>query len=304
MGPENRRTRPERSSRTVFDHHEMKEDGLPKPFRLIVNHLQANAYPRGLTQNELNKLYAAYTFSLRVHRGQKRENGARYVDHVLRVGIKVASYGGKLNQVITGLLHDSIEQGFYGGNQVSHSLLMNKFGKRVANAVAAMSVAKITSKGRIILPQHPDYHEVQHLDTAENYWRRESDAIRRVLRHGLDALLPKICDQSDNMYTVSGMSPEKWERYYQKSVMRVDLLTGALAVKAANRGSASTAVRTSLLLRPVIENELLDRFSRMKNILADKLGAEKLAELERSHPLRSLTSFSAHPSLPRPGRSR
>ncbi|MFH1750117.1 MAG: HD domain-containing protein [Candidatus Micrarchaeota archaeon] len=304
MGPENRDRKPESTGRTFLEHHVMRSEFFPPPLRTIVSNMQYAKYPGGLTKKELVKLNDAYDFAHTVHRGQKRENGARYVDHVLRVGVRVARYGGNLNQVIAGLLHDSIEQGVYEGGHVSHSLLQAKFGKRVANAVAAMSVGKITHSGKIIPPTDPDYHNVEHRDTLPNYWKRESDIMSRVLNHGVDALLPKICDQSDNMFTVGGMDQKKLPRYYQKCIGRVDLLTSALSKNMDSRGRIGRSARISAVLRSAIEGDLLDRFGRMKKILAQKLGPDELAQLERTHPLRSITSFSVRPSLPRRGRSR
>lgn len=55
------------------------------------------------------KVWDAFVFSLRYHRGQFRQSGEPYATHPLEVAAMLAQQGADLPTVMTGLLHDTVE---------------------------------------------------------------------------------------------------------------------------------------------------------------------------------------------------
>ncbi|MEK6954687.1 MAG: hypothetical protein AABX01_06760 [Candidatus Micrarchaeota archaeon] len=274
--------------RIKFRVHGREFSGFAKPLQHIILNLQRNAHRNGLTREQLFMLGTAYNFTEEIHRGQTRENDVPYVSHCRRVGMKVSKYGGDVEQTIIGLLNDAIEQGRLAQgpgkegakSPVTHELLKNLFNERIANGVAAISTGKVVG-GNMILPQNEAYHYVLHDDTDENYLVREDDLMKRVLAHGMDAILPKIMDHSDNMFTAKGMKNEKWPSFYLKSKARVDRLSDVLAASHKGAVNAKLSLREAVYLKPIIERELWGNYRRMRNFIASKLGKHAIDELDR-----------------------
>ena len=82
----------------------------------------------------------AYDYSARMHVEQKRKSGEPYVIHPLNVALIIAQLRMDLPSVVTGLLHDVIEDTGASLNEVQ-----GLFGEEVARLVDGMTkVSKIT----------------------------------------------------------------------------------------------------------------------------------------------------------------
>lgn len=80
---------------------------------------------------------AAVLFALEKHREQIRKgSGVPYATHLLSVSSLVGEYGGDEDQMIAGLLHDTIED-----QGVTEDELRDRFGERVARIVVACTDA-------------------------------------------------------------------------------------------------------------------------------------------------------------------
>lgn len=84
----------------------------------------------------------AVLFAIDKHRAQERKGaGVPYVTHLFSVSALVGEFGGDEEQMIAGLLHDSIED-----QGVTEAELVERFGERVARIVVACTDAFETPK--------------------------------------------------------------------------------------------------------------------------------------------------------------
>jgi (p)ppGpp synthase/HD superfamily hydrolase len=104
----------------------------------------------------------AFNFAFEVHREQTKKGGpVPYIAHLLEVAALVLSYGGIEDEVIAGLLHDSVED---HPDVVSFKLLAERFGEPVAAIVESCSDATVIPKP----PWRPRKEKyIAHLRTAD-----------------------------------------------------------------------------------------------------------------------------------------
>jgi len=95
-------------------------------------------------QADLQLVRRAYDYSARMHGEQKRESGEPYVTHPLNVALIIAQLKLDLPSVITGLLHDVVED-----TKASLDEVRDLFGSEVATLVDGVTkVSKITFPNR------------------------------------------------------------------------------------------------------------------------------------------------------------
>ena len=75
-------------------------------------------------------LSKAYSFALEAHKNQKRVSGAPYAVHPIAVADILAELKLDSATIITGLLHDTIED-----TKATYELVLKEFGKEVADLV-------------------------------------------------------------------------------------------------------------------------------------------------------------------------
>ena len=86
----------------------------------------------------------AKQFARKSHKGQKQATGKPYVDHPIKVASLLRKYGQDKEVICAGLLHDVIED-----CDISLRKIKNKFGKRVAFLVDAMSFVARNKNGKL-----------------------------------------------------------------------------------------------------------------------------------------------------------
>lgn len=129
----------------------------------------------------------AYEFSARMHAEQKRRSGEPYVTHPLSVALIIAKLKLDTASVITGLLHDVVED-----TAASLQEVAALFGDEVATLVdGATKVSRLSFQSR---------QEKQ----AENF-RKMIIAMTRDIR----VVLIKLADRLHNMRTLSHLPPEQ-----------------------------------------------------------------------------------------------
>jgi guanosine-3',5'-bis(diphosphate) 3'-pyrophosphohydrolase len=129
----------------------------------------------------------AYEYSARMHAPQKRKSGEPYVIHPLNVALILTQF--KLDQpsVITGLLHDVVEDTGASLEEVS-----GLFGSEVARLVDGVTkVSKIT---------FPSREEKQ----AENFRK-----MIIAMAHDIRVVLIKLADRLHNMRTLDHLNPQQ-----------------------------------------------------------------------------------------------
>jgi len=140
-----------------------------------------------LSQKDLEMIEKAYIFSASVHQGQLRLSGEAYLTHPLEVTGMLVEMRLDTATLITGLLHDAVEDTLATLEQVEES-----FGKDVAFLVDGLTkISKIT---------FGDQLERQ----AENF-RKMILAMSSDIR----ILLIKLVDRLHNMRTLDFHPPDR-----------------------------------------------------------------------------------------------
>jgi GTP diphosphokinase / guanosine-3',5'-bis(diphosphate) 3'-diphosphatase len=138
----------------------------------------------------------AYDYSARMHAEQKRKSGEPYVIHPLNVALIIAQLRMDLPSVVTGLLHDVIED-----TGASLDEVQGLFGEEVARLVDGMTkVSKITFSSR---------EEKQ----AENFRK-----MIIAMAHDIRVVLIKLADRLHNMRTLDHLPPDRQEEISRETL--------------------------------------------------------------------------------------
>jgi len=139
---------------------------------------------------DLKIVQKAYEFSEKLHEGQIRRSGEPYISHPLNVAAILADLQLDLDSIVTGLLHDTVED--------THTTILDvkrEFGETIANLVDG--VTKIS--------------KMQFKTSTE----RQGENIRKmIVAMGKDVrvILVKLADRLHNMRTLHHMAYEKQGR--------------------------------------------------------------------------------------------
>jgi GTP diphosphokinase / guanosine-3',5'-bis(diphosphate) 3'-diphosphatase len=138
----------------------------------------------------------AYDYSARMHAEQKRKSGEPYVIHPLNVALIIAQLRLDLPSVVTGLLHDVIED-----TGASLDEVQGLFGEEVARLVDGMTkVSKITFSSR---------EEKQ----AENFRK-----MIIAMAHDIRVVLIKLADRLHNMRTLDHLPSDRQEEISRETL--------------------------------------------------------------------------------------
>jgi len=139
---------------------------------------------------DLGLISRAYVFSAKVHQGQTRMSGEPYLNHPLSVAKILADLKLDVYTVVTGLLHDTVEDTYATLEEVQEL-----FGNEVSFLVDGVTkISKITSGRK--------------KDTQADNFRKMILAMSKDIR----VLLIKLADRMHNMRTLEYMPAEKQER--------------------------------------------------------------------------------------------
>ena len=144
-------------------------------------------------------LSKAYNFAIEAHTNQRRMSGAPYVVHPVAVADILAELKLDSATIITGLLHDTIED-----TKTTYSLVLKEFGKEVADLVDG--VTKISALEE----------KAADSSQAENF-RKLILATSKDIR----VLLVKIADRLHNMRTINGFKSEEKKKRIAKETMEI-----------------------------------------------------------------------------------
>jgi guanosine-3',5'-bis(diphosphate) 3'-pyrophosphohydrolase len=135
----------------------------------------------------LDVIERAYAFSAQVHEGQRRQSGEPYLTHPLQVASIIADLRLDVPSIVTGLLHDTVED-----TLATLPQLDELFGEEVAGLVDG-----VTKIGQINFTSREEKQ-------AENF-RKMLLAMARDIR----VILIKLADRTHNMRTLTHLRPEK-----------------------------------------------------------------------------------------------
>jgi GTP pyrophosphokinase len=147
-------------------------------------------------QADVGLIRRAYEYSARMHGEQKRMSGEPYVTHPLNVALIIADFKLDLPSVITGLLHDVVED-----TAASLGEVQGQFGIEVARLVDGVTkVSKITFLSRA---------EKQ----AENFRK-----MIIAMAHDIRVVLIKLADRLHNMRTLNHLPRDRQQEIARETL--------------------------------------------------------------------------------------
>ena len=136
---------------------------------------------------DIELIHKAYVFTAKVHHGQLRQSGEPYLIHPLNVAHILAEWNLDEETVVTGLLHDTVED-----TVATTEELRGLFGDTVAQMVDG-----VTKISRVVIS-----------DVAD----QKAESLRKmILAMGKDlrVVLVKLADRLHNMRTIGHLPPDK-----------------------------------------------------------------------------------------------
>src|SRR5690242_21732616 len=146
---------------------------------------------------DLDLIKKAYVYSAKVHQGQIRKSGEPYLVHPLEVAGLLAEMRLDEASVVTGLLHDTIEDTLATKEDIAEL-----FGPEIADLVDGVTKLSQFTAGN-----------TQEEKQAENF-RKMVVAMAKDIR----VLLVKLADRTHNMRTLGAMKPESQERIARETL--------------------------------------------------------------------------------------
>jgi len=148
---------------------------------------------------DLDIIKKAYVYSAKVHQGQLRRSGEPYLVHPLEVAGILADLKLDEASIVTGLLHDTIED-----TLATQEELTELFGAEVAQLVDGVTkLSKFSASATLS----------QEEKQAENF-RKMIIAMAQDIR----VILVKLADRTHNMRTLEHMKEEKQQRIAQETL--------------------------------------------------------------------------------------
>ena len=154
------------------------------------------SYNRFFNKDTLSK---AYEFAVNAHKNQKRKSGDPFVNHPLAVANILSDLRLDSATIVTGLLHDTIED-----TKTTYNVVLKEFGKEVADLVDG--VTKISA----LEDKAADKNK------AENF-RKLILATSKDIR----VLLVKLADRLHNMRTIKAFDSKEKQKRISKETMEV-----------------------------------------------------------------------------------
>jgi GTP pyrophosphokinase len=181
----------------------------------------------------------AYDFSESMHKGQRRQSGEPYFVHPVGVATIIAELKLDVASVVTGLLHDTVEDTLTSLEEVRE-----EFGEEIAalvDGVTKLSQINFTSR-----------EEKQ----AENF-RKMLLAMARDIR----VILVKLADRTDNMRTLDHLAAHRQREIAQETLDIYSPLAHRLGVYSIKNELEDNALR---FLRPEVYYQLKRNVAKKK----------------------------------------
>jgi len=143
-----------------------------------------------LTDKDVDMIKKAYVYSAKVHSGQKRSSGEPYLSHPLEVSGIIAQMKLDVSSIITGLLHDTVEDTLATSEEIE-----SMFGKEIASLVEG-----VTKIGQL-----PYTSKIE----------RQAEGFRKLIlatAKDIRVVLIKLADRLHNMRTLEHLSADRKKR--------------------------------------------------------------------------------------------
>lgn len=189
---------------------------------------------------DINLLKKAYVFAEKAHSEQKRSSGEPYIIHPLNVAATLVKLRMDLDSIISGLLHDVVED-----CEISPETIEKEFNSNIAQIVAALTkISKIKFKSK---------EESQ----AENF-RKMIVAMAKDLR----VIIVKLADRMHNMRTLQYVSLEKQARIAQETLDIYVPLASRLGINSVKADLEDLCLRFT---KPEVYYKLAEKVAMKKS---------------------------------------
>jgi GTP pyrophosphokinase len=190
-------------------------------------------------QADLGTIRSAYDFSARCHEGQKRQSGEPFLQHPLQVAGVIADLKLDVSSIVTGLLHDTIED-----TACTRQDIESRFGKEIAKLVDGVTkIGKIEFRTR---------EEKQ----AENFRK-----IILAMADDLRVILIKLADRLHNMRTLEHLPEPKQRTIAQETLDIYAPLANRLGIGWIKAELEDLCLRH---LRPEVYTSLVKKVAKRK----------------------------------------
>ena len=154
------------------------------------------SYNRFFNHNTLSK---AYEFAVSAHKNQKRKSGDPFVKHPLAVANILSDLKLDSATIVTGLLHDTIED-----TKTTYDVVLKEFGKEVADLVDGVTkISALEDKA------------------AENYRAENFRKLILATSKDIRVLLVKLADRLHNMRTLKAFDSIEKQKRIARETMEV-----------------------------------------------------------------------------------
>lgn len=191
---------------------------------------------------DLDAIKKAYVYSAKVHQGQLRNSGEPYLVHPLEVAGILAQLHLDEASIVTGLLHDTIEDTLATAEE-----LTELFGPEVAQLVDGVTkLSKFSASATLS----------QEEKQAENF-RKMIIAMAQDIR----VILVKLADRTHNMRTLEHMPEEKQQRIARETLDIYAPLANRLGISWIKTELEDLSLR---YLKPQEYSDLLEKVNRRR----------------------------------------
>ena len=212
------------------------------------------------SKEEVKKILKAYEFAELKHQGQKRASGEEFITHPLSVAIILAEMNADYEMIITGILHDVVED-----TKSTMQEITDVFGKNIANFVDG--VTKISKLKPFA------YNEIQ------------SESIRKMLVamiNDIKIIIVKFADKMHNLNTLNFLPSDKRKKIANETLEIYAPLAGKLGMHFIKDKLEDLSLRwvnpeVYKIINGYFDKTEKDR-ERTKKLISRKL-SEKLKEI-------------------------
>ena len=149
-----------------------------------------------LPKDEIKKIIEAFNFAEKAHQGQKRKSGHDFIIHPVEVATHLARLELEPTVIISGLLHDVIEDTKFNSNDIK-----KKFGNEVSTIVS--SLTKLTAD---------ENNLIENID--QKNMRRFLVSVAKDVR----VMIIKLADRLHNVETLKYLNPEKRKKIAKETL--------------------------------------------------------------------------------------
>ena len=150
------------------------------------------------SDEDKKRIKHAFKLTSDAHVGQMRRDGTPYITHPLEVSTILAQWGADADTIITGLLHDTVED-----TNLTLQEINEQFGGEVASLVEG--VTKFTQA---------DFAGMESMDDEVETLRRLFEVMRKDIR----VVIIKIADRLHNLRTIEGLSEDRRISFSRESL--------------------------------------------------------------------------------------